>query len=672
MTIAAFSFGLGAHLAALTLVVVQACAGARLLEWLGVRDVRAHERLLFGWAAGFSGTTAVLMLLTLAWGVSGVAVLVWVAAMAAFSWPAARELAADGARVVRATDLPTKLTVALGILALALWAVPLLLQTLLPNSDWDSALYHLPLAERYVEGSLWGRDPYFPAFSFVGAVNLQYAALLALDLEAAVIPLNFWIIVLAGIATVALGRRIGGRSGGLWAAAVFSTTPILWQLGLDPRVDGFLCLTVLLAAYALAGFVQEGRDVQLKLAALALGAALGCKYTALPFVAAIGAVGLGYRIWGSRGSRGLSRVLATMGVLVAVPNAGWYVANLALHGDPVFPMLRGNYYETSGGARVHLDRAHTEEPAEHLQDPEVRRLLAEFEKIPRNRAPSHLLDLWSLLRDPDSYSVKPNHGLGPLVLLSLALPLALPRRPERRRSAVVLWGLGWGGFALLGSQTNLLRYVAPVLPILAASAGALVARIPARGIRIAIGLVALALFVRDFQAELRKLELMHSELALGTPSAWQDDGVRIRWLEQVGYNFTPPVAYATEQINAMLADGRMPADSRILMVGEGKGRLLHCESIPDSSWFAHRFVAELRLANLDHDALAARLRAQGITHVLYNREYYQWVMRETGTARSRVAFAIAHLERFLLAHGRPIFQGGGMELFDIREPGALR
>ncbi len=106
-----------------------------------------------------------------------------------------------------------------------------------------------------------------------------------------------------------------------------------------------------------------------------------------------------------------------------------------------------------------------------------------------------------------------------------------------------------------------------------------------------------------------------------------------------------------------------------MMVGEGKGRLLDCESIPDSSWFAHRFVAELQRAGLDHTVLAARLRAQGITHVLYNREYYQWVMSETATARSRLAFAIAHLDRFLGEHGRLLFQGAGMKLFDIREAG---
>ncbi|MEE2674708.1 MAG: glycosyltransferase family 39 protein [Myxococcota bacterium] len=670
MTIAAISFGLGAHVAALLLIVLQACAGARLLGWLGVRDVRSHERALFGWAAGFSLTTALLMLLTLTGGVSGGGVWVAFGVMAALAWPAVREFAADAVRVARAADRTTKVTVSLAAIALVLWAMPLFVQTLLPNSDWDSALYHLPLAERYLDGSLWGRDPYFPAFSFAGAVNLHYAALLSLGLEAAITPLNYQINVLLLVATLAIGRRIGGRSSGLWTVAVFSTTPILWQLGVDPRVDGFLCLTVLLATYALLGFVKDGKDVHLKLAAVALGAALGCKYTALPFVAAIGAVGIAYRAWGSTGSRGLSRLLVTLVLLVAVPNAGWYIANLAIHGDPVFPMLRGNYIETSEGERVYLARANTEEVPEHMQDADARRLLAALEQSPSTDAPSHLFDLWGLLSEPDLYAVKPNHGLGPLVLLSLALPLVLPRRPERRRGAILLWGLGWGGFALLGSQTNLLRYVAPVIPMLAAAAGLVIARVPLRGVRVAVGVLVVVLLAGSFRAEQQKLRLLLPEVALGAPSAWQNDRVRIGWLQRVGYNFTPPVAYAAEQINAMLADGRMPAESRIMMVGEGKGRLLDCESIPDSSWFAHRFVAELQRAGLDHTRLATRLRSQGVTHVLFNREYYNWVTTETRTARSRLAFAIAHLDRFLKGYGHLLYEGGGMKLFDIRQTAA--
>ena len=363
---------------------------------------------------------------------------------------------------------------------------------------------------------------------------------------------------------------------------------------------------------------------------------------------------------------GLTGLLAACALLVAVPNAAWYAANLALHDDPLFPMLRGNYIETPEGEQIRLPRADREEAEAHLQDPDVKARLATFGNAPALESPTNLFDLPEILRNPDRYSVKPNHGISPLLLLSLALPFALPLNPERRRGALVLWVLGWGGYALLGSQTNLVRYVAPVLPMLAAVSAALIARTPWRSARIAAGLFVVALLVRDFQAERQKLVLLRPEQALESPTAWHDPDARIRWLKTVGYNFTPPVAYAAEQINAMLLDGRMPEHSRILMVGEGKGRLIDCESIPDSSWFAHRFVAELRNAGLDHAVLAEHLRGQGITHVLYNRAYYEWVSSDTATAHSRLAFALTHVERFLDRHGTRLYRGGGIELIDIR------
>ena len=231
----------------------------------------------------------------------------------------------------------------------------------------------------------------------------------------------------------------------------------------------------------------------------------------------------------------------------------------------------------------------------------------------------------------------------------------------------MLGNKGWGGYALLGSQTNLLRYAAPVLPLLAASAAVVIERIPVRAVRIAIGLAALALLVRDYQVEARKLELLQPQLALAQGSSLhRDDPARIEWLKRVGYNFTPPIAYATEHINALVANGQLPRDSLVMMVGEGKGRLLACDFLPDSSWFAHRFVAELRNAELDHAVLARRLRAQGVTHVLYNREYFNWVASETATSRSRLAFALTHLDSFLDRYGTRLYEGGGMQLYALK------
>jgi hypothetical protein len=42
------------------------------------------------------------------------------------------------------------------------------------------------------------------------------------------------------------------------------------------------------------------------------------------------------------------------------------------------------------------------------------------------------------------------------------------------------------------------------------------------------------------------------------------------------------------------------------------------------------------------------------------------VTSETQTARSRLAFALTHLEDFLDQYGTLLFEGGGMQLFALR------
>ena len=673
MTTTALVGAVGSHSAALLVLVAQSCLGARLLGWMRLDEsLSIHERLLFGWAAGFALTTLAWMGLASGALLGPVSVSCVTLLAIAISWPVPRTLGWRVWTVLHTADRPTQLAVGLGLGALALWAWPFWVESLLPNSDWDSALYHLPLAERYLDGSLWGRDPYFPAFAFPGAVHLLYAALMAVGLESAITPLNFQITLLTLVATLVLARKIGNRWSPVWASVAFSTTPILWQLGLDARIDGFLVFSLALAVYAIVRFAQEGHDNHLALAALALGAAAGCKYTAIPYVVVLGAIGLGFRLWGPRGSEGLTRVLATSALLVAVPSASWYLANLAIHGDPFFPMLRGEYILSDSEERIHLPRAREElEPQRldaEIQEPDFRSKLRAFEALPESLSPTHLFDLAELLRSPDRYAVKPLHAIGPLLLLSLALPLALPVVPEKRRAAILVWLLGWGSYLALGSQTGLLRYAAPALPLLAAVTGVLISHARWSSLRIVLALAALLLFARDFQAQQRKLELLQPERVLGAdPSPWRDRGLRIEWLKQVGFNFTPPMAYVVEELEKSSARGELSEDCGVFMVGEGKGRLLPCRSWPDSSWFAHRFLGELQNASFDPKRVALRLREQGVTHVLYNRAYYDWVVTDTDTARSRVAFVLTHLERFLSAHARLVLDAGGLRLYELRE-----
>lgn len=708
-----------AHFAGLCLITTQALAGRTLLVRLGVtRDLRPLEQLGFGWAAGFTLSASALMLAAGAGLLGGVAASSVFLGLALLSLPSLRDMGAQSAAVVRERTratrslagtgiafarlralLPALLPVLLLVLLLGLFLAflgPLVVQTLLPNTDWDSALYQLPLAERYLEGrrlggldggyfdqlfgQVFGRDPYFPAFSFPGAANLLYAGLLALGLEAAIAPLNFYAALLTLALTCALGHRLGGRAAGSWAVLVLASVPLFWQVGVDARIDGFLCLAVLLVFQALCLFAN-GRDHRsLKLLGLSLGAALGCKYTGVFFAGALGGLAFLLLLWQPRASSGVrigARSLVATLALVLLPNGLWYAANVAIHGDPLYPMIRGSYVRTDDGGRVLLP-SQRESLTEGLLDAPTRRRSDEgLSETPIAEHPTNVFDLFDLLRNPDAYSVKPNHGVGPLPYLSLLLPLLLmlsttSGKRSQRLPLLVAWAGAWGCYAVLGSQTNLLRYVLPVFPALAALTGVAIARLPFGGVRLLVLALGALLMFSSYVAERARLEVLRAEEGLALPreglAGWEREA-RILWLQAVGYNFTPAMPLAAEQINAFIRNGRMRPEDLVLMIGEGKGRLLDCGYLPDGSWFAHRFVAELQNAKLDHDALARRLHEKGVTHVLYNAGYFEdWVLPMTQTARSRVAFMQVHAERFLDERGETIFRGPGMRLVALREP----
>ena len=668
-----------AYAAAGGAIALQALAGARLLGLLRLdAKLSETERMLFGQLAGFTAFSVVGMaLVPMGWlNPAALGLLGLVATVVGF--PEARRLTGK-LRLLRSSG--ASLWAGLAIAALLLWLAPLWVQTALPNSDWDSALYHLPLAERHLEGLLLGRDAFFPAFAFPAAAHLHYAAFLALGLDGSIAAFNFLVALATLCAVYQLAARMGGTTAAVLAAGVLASTPLFWQLGVDPRVDGLLAHAILLAGYGLVLSFEDRSADRLPLVALALGVAIGVKSSGLFFAAPVVVCALGgwwlaerTQVEQTRANAVVLR-LAVCAALLLVPNGLWYGAAAALHGDPLYPLLRGEYYlapsSTGIDQRVMLPRQHIELEAAYGADPEISRRTAALSTTAATTAPSHLFNIVEIFLRPNLYAVKPNHGISPLLFIGILTPL-LARRfspdPATRSAALALWLVCWGSYALLGSQTNLLRYVLPVLPGAAVGAGLVLSCVRARALQGFIVLVIALLMARSFSVEWRRLELLRAETILSLPAAerFQPDHHN-RWLKLIGYNFTPPMAHATEAINDMVGAGRIPASSRVLMVGEGKGRLLDIESAPDASWFGHRFVGHLLASDRDDDTLLRRLRERGYTHVLLNRAYLErWVTAETTTAKSRIAFLLVHVERFVARHGKLLFDGGGIELYELR------
>ncbi|HEY7111770.1 MAG TPA: glycosyltransferase family 39 protein [Thermoanaerobaculia bacterium] len=217
--------------------------------------------------------------------------------------------------------------------ALAL-LTPLFYASLFPPTDPDATMYHLPAARAFaVSGAIPAlpdlRYPVFPQL----AELLDAAALLVGD-DVLVALLNLLWCVLVAALLVAWGKRLRDPRAGVWGAGLWIGSPLVLLLArsglVEPAASGFLTASLL----AMEGARVSGGLAWLAVSGALAGWAAGTKYTGLYFAAALFAVAL---IVGRPGARARGAVLFALGALAAA--GPWYLRNLILAGNPVWPFL---------------------------------------------------------------------------------------------------------------------------------------------------------------------------------------------------------------------------------------------------------------------------------------------------------------------------------------------
>jgi 4-amino-4-deoxy-L-arabinose transferase-like glycosyltransferase len=550
-----------------------------------------------------------------------------------------------------------------------LWFAPYFLQTLLPNTDWDGAMYHLPLAQRLLTESPWSVDPCFLYYDFPSLPYLFYALFLWIGAETAVVPFVLLTSLAVVVAVFALTERFWGRAAALWATAVLLTVNVLWEVGVTPRIDNFLTLFFLLAVFAFLLWRENPQPRGLlPLIGLLLGLALSTKYTAIFFLPLLGgSVGLVAALQSShrRGLWGKSGFLALF--LVLTPSAFWYVRNGLVLGDPVYPLGRQRMvYESDEGRYRSFDDLLREHagllPSEDKVDAVLSATEFHFLLGPPQAThlhATHLFNLWDVFCSPDKYDTKPGHSLGPFVLLGFLLPLW-----ARDRTSLWLYGIGLGLYFLLAWQTYVLRYILPALALFACASGVVLSRLVVRmGERFRfvrpVLLALLGIYLGAlFAGQVLKLREMHPwQYLAGAESP-------IDFLCHAGYNgarWTPPVLAF---INRQVEEQRIPAETAILMVGEGKGERLRCRYLPDASPPGYRWVVEFLKAGGDATALKQRLRRQGIGYLLINVEFIRWSYHfsEAGFDTRYLKPTFYFLIEFAKNHCTPVYERDGIWL----------
>ena len=332
-----------------------------------------------------------------------------------------------------------------GILLLAgLACLGSLASAMAPPTAGDALCYHLELPKAFLADHAIRYLPYSENSTYPLLTEMWYLWGLALDGGVAAQLVHWGLGVLLGLATVVLATPVVGRPWAWIAGALVVLVPGVNNQMTAPLNDVALALLTTAAVAAWWRVVVAGESRRwFVLAGLAAGGALGTKYLAMLFVAAL-AIPSAWAFCRRPYQRRLVLEGVAIVAVVAASVAGpWYVRAAWHRGNPVYPFLS----EVFGS-----DPGTTEE---HETLPES--------KSPLGRSFAGALSApWQVTMHPERFGGR-GHQLG--VIWLAAVPGVLFTR--RLRGLGVLAGVGLAYCVLWYLLRQNVRFLLPAVPLVA-------------------------------------------------------------------------------------------------------------------------------------------------------------------------------------------------------------
>jgi len=223
---------------------------------------------------------------------------------------------------------------------------------LTPEIHADALTAHLPVASYYVEH----RVAVLPYFTYLGnLVNLLFALALSLHGQIVARLLVLAASCLSALGVFALGRTLFSARVGLWAAALFFSTPLVSWLATTAYVDALVTVFLLSAFLAFFRWRENRETGWLWACGLLTGAAVAAKLNALIGVPVMGLILLWDLIRSRQPVR--QRLIGFVGYMLGVTLViapGIAIAYF-LTGNPFFPLpLLQKLFPGSGGPAGNL------------------------------------------------------------------------------------------------------------------------------------------------------------------------------------------------------------------------------------------------------------------------------------------------------------------------------
>ena len=551
-------------------------AGRAALKAAGFSFAGALEETMFSCGAGFGLLAAYGFLLALF--------------NALYFWPIAAFLAlacAAGVYSLRKDPLPALESGpgAFGPAELAALAVLLLAMllnlagALSPEIFYDALVYHLAVPNYYVIKHGLSPMPYNFYSNLPFTHGMLYSAALLIKGEALAKFVNYGAGVFTAGAVLALGARFFSVRAGLWGAFIFYTVCHAMIASWSAGTEALLMFFSTLALYAVLNR-KEGGMRWFWLAACFSGLAMGVKYTGL-FTAA--GVMLTYA-WPERRNPGaVIKNLALFTLVASVFVAPWLIKNYLYKGNPVFPFAPGLF------------------AADQYSDPQK---LKEFIGHASQMGPLKLLPWLTTPWKITMGQVSNSECFSPLfiLLLPVAFLLSGPAGPALTGLWVFFLSV-WAGWSV---SSTMVRFLMPAYP--------------------AAGLI-MAVYLFSPGHGLLKKVLKAAVFAVCLTSLYWAGLIfysQGRWRPLTGAVAAEDFLAHTQQTypnssysGLRFINDKTGPDAKVLLLGDERSYYLKKDFVV-SSVYDKTAAVEYAAASKDGEDLYARLKADGITHILIN------------------------------------------------------
>lgn len=541
------------------LLATCAAIGRRATRSLNIGYGSALEHFLFstGIGIGVVGTLILLLGTVGAFHPLALGALIGVAVL-----PAWRELRDMPALIQEATREVGTTAGATAIAVFAILAVAMIVFAVAPPTDWDSLMYHLQIPRQFLAQNAIHVPPDNLHVSFIGMFHMLYVPMLAFGAPAACALLNALLGLLLALTMMSAAARLFSRSAGRLGLILLWGSPMMILGGVTSRVDVVLAYYVFLGHYALLR-AWKNPDQSVPWAIMAganLGMAVGVKYLALAYIAALLPLFAAVAYQQNDNGKRVRLLIISSGwmILCAAP---WLLKNWIMLGAPLYPqfataLLPPWLASLYGSAHI---------PA--VIEPSTLRPLSAV------RVPFSISD-WFFAPGNMTPEAEGTGYTANRVFVALAFSALLLR--NRAFIAVLVPGLLFIVAVLLHNSSLNLRYLTPALPALTLAAALIIAALADRTnsmmLRRALLLVVVGFSMAPSAGVIA--DKLHSTRAAAHAAGAISP---IEYLRNPRNSETAGYMTMVSQVNELTTQ-----DDRILLVFEARGFRFDAETLQDN------------------------------------------------------------------------------------------